>query len=126
MSGFNVMPIDQGLFYVNMLGNCIHYTFIVTFFVFLFWIVDFFLHLVLLKNNVEKDLFDLSIGFKQVLSLRDWIELGIMSMKRYSTLFRFPELEPHHRMQFRVIPRILLFYEGVRVLPPAGNTVSLF
>ena len=30
------------------------------------------------------------------------MDLGIMAMKRYSTLSRAPELEPHHLMQFNV------------------------
>ena len=31
-----------------------------------------------------------------------------MAMKRYSTLLRSLEMEPHHQMQFSVIPRALL------------------
>ena len=32
----------------------------------------------------------------------------VMVMKEYSTLSRFSELEPHHQMQFNIIPRKLL------------------
>ena len=36
------------------------------------------------------------------------VDLGVMAMKVYSTLSRYPELEPHHQMQFNVIPNKLL------------------
>ena len=32
------------------------------------------------------------------------VNLGAMAMKGYSTFHRSPELEPHHKMQFSVIP----------------------
>ena len=32
------------------------------------------------------------------------VSLEIMAMKEYSTLPRSPEIEPHHHIQFRVIP----------------------
>ena len=40
------------------------------------------------------------------------VDLGIMVMKRYFTLLKSSELEPHHQMQLNVILRALLF-EGV-------------
>ena len=33
------------------------------------------------------------------------MELGIMAMKRYSTLLTAPELEPYHQKHFTVISR---------------------
>ena len=32
------------------------------------------------------------------------MDLGLMSMKSYFTLLRTPEVQPHHQMQFCVIP----------------------
>ena len=37
------------------------------------------------------------------------MDLGVMKMKRYSTLSRELELEPHHQMQFSIIHRTPLF-----------------
>ena len=36
-------------------------------------------------------------------------ELVVMSMEMDSTLSRAPELEPHHQIQFSVIPKTSLF-----------------
>ena len=35
--------------------------------------------------------------------------MGVMAMKGFFTLSRSPELEPHHQMQFSVIPKTSLF-----------------
>ena len=37
------------------------------------------------------------------------MDLGVMATDEYSELPRSPELEPHHQMQFSVIPRTPLF-----------------
>ena len=48
------------------------------------------------------------------------VDLGVIAMKRYSTLLRGQELKPHHQMQFSVISRTLHFggvlslYKGCR------------
>ena len=41
----------------------------------------------------------------QVLSFWLRLDLGVMEMKGYLPPSRSPELEPHHQMQFSVIPR---------------------
>ena len=56
--------------------------------------------------------------FKQICLTHRWnlnrvrVDLGVMTMKRYSTLPRSPELEPHRQMQYSFIPRILLLVWG--------------
>ena len=45
---------------------------------------------------------------KEVLSLQVRVNLGVMAMKRYSTLPRSPELKPYNQMQFSVISRALV------------------
>ena len=40
------------------------------------------------------------------------VDLGVISIKEYSTLLTSPELEPQHRIKLRVIPRTLLFLGG--------------
>ena len=40
---------------------------------------------------------------KQVLPLRVRVDLGVMRMKSYFTLFRAPELVPHLQIQFSII-----------------------
>ena len=50
------------------------------------------------------------------ISFKMKVELGVMVMKGYSILPRFPELEPHCQMQFRVIPKILFIFGGVLIL----------
>ena len=37
------------------------------------------------------------------------VDLGVMTMKGYTTLQMSPELEPQHQIHFSVIPRISLF-----------------
>ena len=44
-------------------------------------------------------------------SWSEW-DMGLMAMKRYSTLPRYPELESNHQMQFYVIHKTLLFLLG--------------
>ena len=34
------------------------------------------------------------------------VDLGVMTIKGFFTLLKDPGLEPHHQMQFNVIPRI--------------------
>ena len=51
---------------------------------------------------------------KQILPLMARVDLGVMPMLVYFTLFSSSELEPHNKMQFSVIPRILIsFVEGM-------------
>ena len=60
------------------------------------------------------------------------VDLGVMIMKGYSTLPWFPELEPHHQIQFCVIPLIpphfFLFFFSFFCgsYHSAGNTVDIF
>ena len=60
--------------------------------------------------------------FKQIYLTHNWepvltvwvrVDLGVMTMKGYSTFPRSPELEPHHKMQFSVIPKtpLLKYYD---------------
>ena len=48
------------------------------------------------------------------------MDLRIMAMKRYLTFIRAPELEPHHQMQFTIIPRTTLFLERMVLTPLQG------
>ena len=58
--------------------------------------------------------------------LRVRVDLRIMAKKRYFTHSRSPEQEPHHQMQFRIIPRSPLFLEVGGLSPPTGkNTVGV-
>ena len=41
---------------------------------------------------------------EQVLPFWVRVDLGVKAMKQYSTLHRPTELEPHHEIQFSVIP----------------------
>ena len=60
---------------------------------------------------------------KWVLPIRVWMNLGIMAMKGYSTLYKAPELELHHQMGFCLIPRILIERRGV---PFCRGVVDVF
>ena len=62
-------------------------------------------------NNFQIDLIYPWKGPKQVLSLRVRFDLGVITMKRYSTLLKSPELETHHQIKFSLIHRKL--YLGV-------------
>ena len=67
------------------------------------------------------------MGSSQVLPLRVKVDPGVMAMKAYSTLLKPPELEPHHQMQFTVIPKTpFLGGREVWLTPPAGDSVSVF
>ena len=44
---------------------------------------------------------------KQVLPLRIRVNVEVMAFKEYFILSRSPELEPHHQMQFSVMPEYL-------------------
>ena len=46
-----------------------------------------------------------------------YVDLGVITMKEYSTLFRTPKLETYHQMQFSVVPRKHFFFGrwGARV-----------
>ena len=46
---------------------------------------------------------------QQVLPFRVRVDLGVMVLRRYFTLLKSLELELHHQMQYRVIPRTLPF-----------------
>ena len=50
-------------------------------------------------------------GLQQVLSFWVRVDLGVMTVKEYSTFSKDLELEPHHQMQFSIISRTLL-WEG--------------
>ena len=40
------------------------------------------------------------------------VDLGEMSKNGYSTLRRTAELQPHHKMQFSMIPKIPILWVG--------------
>ena len=42
------------------------------------------------------------MGPKQILRLRVRVDPGVIAMKGYFTLSKYPELELHHQMQFSV------------------------
>ena len=46
---------------------------------------------------------------EQVLLLKIRVDQTVMTWKRYSKLHRPLEMEPHHRIEFRAITRILIF-----------------
>ena len=49
------------------------------------------------------------MGPEKAILLRVRVFLGIIAMKEHSILTESPELEPHHQIQFNVIPMIYLF-----------------
>ena len=51
------------------------------------------------------DLFDPLMLPKQILPSQSRVDLGVMAMKRYSTLSKSLKLELNNQMQFSVIPR---------------------
>ena len=65
------------------------------------------------------------MGPKQVLPLQFRVDLGVMAMKRYSTFFKSPELEPHFQMQFSVIPDTHFLVGGVLILKRRINQIIL-
>ena len=52
----------------------------------------------------------------QILSLQVRVDLGVMTMNRYSTLPRSPKLGPRHQMKFSIISRILFKERGLTPL----------
>ena len=102
---FNGMSTRLGLFYARRFGYCIHCTFISKF------------SCSLLKKCMQFYIIFYPNNFKQIyLTYRLYPNRcyrGKTEMKRYSTLFRGPELESHHQMQFRVIPRIWWPFEFI-------------
>ena len=44
------------------------------------------------------------------------VDLAVIKMKKYTSLPRPPKLEPHHQMQFNVIPRTPTFFDCVLLL----------
>ena len=63
-------------------------------------------------NSFKTDLFDPLMGLLQVLPLGVRVGLRVIAIKGYSTLPRFPVLDPHYQIQFSVKPRIPPFAEG--------------
>ena len=68
---------------------------------------------------------------KQILPLWVRVDQAVMAMKRYSTLPRSLELEPHHKIQLIIIPKIqLIIIPRIPPLegsyPSKGNTVNVF
>ena len=45
------------------------------------------------------------MGSQQVLSLQVWVELGVILIKMYPTIFRILKLEPQIQMQFLTYAR---------------------
>ena len=121
------MSIHLGLFYAKNLGNRVHCTFIIKKFVsslflksfgifflffFLFFFFFFFLHTVLSNPmNFKIDLCHINGTVTDITtSGQNRSGGGVIAIKRYSTLPRSPELEPHNQLQFSVIPRIAHFF----------------
>ena len=78
--------------------------------IYIICVVVIFFHVVVLSNMnyFQTELFESS----QVLQLRVRVELGVMSIKKYS-----PKQEPLYQMQLSVIPRTLLLWgRGVLLL----------
>ena len=73
-----------------------------------FWIV-------LIMINYYKALYDPYIGPKQALPLRVRVALGIMAMKGYSRFTKDPGIEPHHQIQFTVIPRTIWIWMSYHI-----------
>ena len=53
------------------------------------------------------------------------VDLGAMGMKGYFKLPKSPKLEPHHQMQFGIIPKYPFLGEGASYIF-VGDTVSVF
>ena len=49
------------------------------------------------------------MGPQQVVPPQARIDLGVMKLEEYSTLLKYSEVEPHHQMQFSVMPRTPFF-----------------
>ena len=65
-------------------------------------------------------------NFKQVLPFCVRVDLGVMAVKKYSTLSRSLRLEPYHQMQFAAIPKTLHFLWGEGgSYPSPVHTVSV-
>ena len=62
------------------------------------------------RSNGNEVLLNIAIKYKWFLNKSIWLIDGTPTgMKRYSTLRRALELEPHHQIQFSVISETLLF-----------------
>ena len=59
------------------------------------------------------------MGSKQVLPLQVRVDMGLMTIKGYSTFPRSQDLEPHHQMLFNIILRTILFWESMSY--PSGR-----
>ena len=66
------------------------------------------------------------MGPWQVLPLRVRVDLGVITIKGYSTFLRYPELEPHHLMQLRVIPGTPLCMTRIFNLSNIGIGLAYF
>ena len=58
-----------------------------------------------------------------VSSLR--VDLGVITIKRHSTLPRYPKLKPHNQMQFNVTPKNTHLFGRVSY-PSTGDIVNIF
>ena len=63
------------------------------------------------------------MGPRQVLLLRVKVDIGVIAIKKYFIFLKAPGLDPHHRIQFSVIPGHLF---GLRVLPLWKGAVGIF
>ena len=63
-------------------------------------------------NNFQTNLFNQYRSPQQIHPFQVKLDHRIITTKEYSTHLRAKELEPHHQMQFSVIPRIPLFFVG--------------
>ena len=106
----NTMLNLSGLFYAERLGNCVPFTLIFTFLYHcFFWVFFFFAH-----SPIKYEIFS---------SRSVWtIVMEVMAMKGYSTLCTPPELEPHHQIQFIVVPREWS-YCCILTFDPAKHTI---
>ena len=78
---------------------------------------------------IIKQIYDLIIwdpNYWQVLPFQIWVDLGVMTMKMYTTFLRYPELWPHHQIQFTVRPKSPLFRYGILLLWIQGRRCFIF
>ena len=61
---------------------------------------------------------------KQVLWFRERVDLEVMEMKEYFTLFKTAELGSHHQMQLSVISKTILFGKGLILFRGIQTTYS--
>ena len=95
----NLLPLQVFMFVCFCFVFCL-------FFVLFCWL--FFLMVLSNTNNFQIGLLNPTKGAKLVLPVPLRVDLEVMAMKEYSIFSRSPKLEPHHQMQFSIIPLFIL------------------